>query len=80
MSMPPTPIRVHVVVGGFPRGSSAGHDMDYARLRVLQILQESARTMASVSGDFKDVDGWLREIDFLVTYVAGPLYKEISAV
>jgi hypothetical protein len=72
MTTPPTPIRVHVVVGGFPRGSAAGHDIDYARLRILQLLQEDARVMASVSGDFNDVDNWLPKSDLLVTYVAGP--------
>ncbi len=67
-----TPIRVHVVTGGFPRGSSAGHDIDYARLRVLQLLQETPRVVASVSGDFADVDSWLPKSNLLVTYVAGP--------
>ncbi len=28
--------------------------------------------MASVSGDFKDIDSWLPKSDLLVTYVAGP--------
>ena len=28
-----TPIRVHVVAGGFPPGKHAGHDIDYARMR-----------------------------------------------
>ena len=76
MTTPPTPIRVHVVVGGFPRGSAAGHDIDYARLRILQLLQENARAMASVSGDFKDVESWLPKSDLLVTYVAGPFPDE----
>ena len=72
MTTPLTPVRVHVVAGGFPRGSAAGHDMDYARLRILQLLQESARTVASVACDFTDVDSWLPKSDLLVTYVAGP--------
>jgi type 1 glutamine amidotransferase len=63
---------VHLVAGGFPRGSSAGHDIDYARLRILQRLQENAAVHASVSGDFGDVDSWLPKSDLLVTYVAGP--------
>jgi hypothetical protein len=37
------PVRVHVVAGGFPLGSSAGHDMDYARLHILELLEESKR-------------------------------------
>jgi len=72
MSTSPTSIRVHVVAGGFPRGSSAGHDIDYARLRILEFLQQDARTQTSVSGDFKDLGDWLPASDFLVTYVAGP--------
>ncbi len=72
MTDPPTAIRVHVVAGGFPRGSSAGHDIDYARLRILQLLQEDVRAQASVAGNFDDVEDWLPKSDLLVTYVAGP--------
>ena len=61
-----------MVAGGFPRGSSAGHDIDYARMRILQILQENARVVASVSPDFADVGDWLEDSDVLLTYVAGP--------
>jgi hypothetical protein len=66
------PARAHVVAGGFPRGSAAGHDIDSARLRLLQLLQEEGRAMASVAGDFEDIESWLPKSDFLVTYVAGP--------
>ena len=45
----PTPIRVHVIVGGFPPGSHAGHDMDYARVRILQALQADERVHATVA-------------------------------
>jgi hypothetical protein len=76
MSTAPTPLRVHVVAGGFPRGSSAGHDIDYARLRILKLLQENARVAASVSGDFGDVDSWLAKSVLLVTYVAGPFLDD----
>jgi len=72
MAPPSTPIRAHIVAGGFPRGSSAGHDIDYARLRILQILKENARVVASVSPDFADVGNWLEDSDVLLTYVAGP--------
>jgi len=65
-------IRAHVVAGGFPRGSHAGHDIDYARLRILQLLQENANVQSSVSSDFQDIEDWLPKIDLLVTYVAGP--------
>ncbi len=66
-----TPTCVHVVAGGFPRGSAAGHDIDYARLRILHLLQENG-AVASVASDFTDVDSWLPKSDLLVTYVAGP--------
>ena len=26
---------VHLITGGFPPGSAAGHDMDYARVKLL---------------------------------------------
>lgn len=72
MTLPPESIRVHLVAGGFPRGSSAGHDIDYARLRILQLLQENGRVVTSVSRDFNDVEAWLPDSKLLVTYVAGP--------
>jgi hypothetical protein len=39
-------IRVHVITGGFPPGSAAGHDMDYARLQILRLLQEVSKAAA----------------------------------
>jgi hypothetical protein len=30
-----TPRRAHLITGGFPLGAHAGHDHDYARLRLL---------------------------------------------
>lgn len=72
MTTPSEPARAHLVAGGFPRGSAAGHDIDYARLRILQLLQEEGRATASVSSDFEDLDAWLPKSDLLVTYVAGP--------
>ena len=68
----PQPIRVHVIAGGFPVGSPAGHDMDYARLRILQLLQDQPYVTTSVSGDFTDIDKWLPGCQLLMTYVAGP--------
>ena len=68
----PQPIRVHVIAGGFPVGSPAGHDMDYARLRILQLLQDQPHVTTSVSGDFTDIDKWLPGCQLLMTYVAGP--------
>ena len=34
------PARAHVITGGFPPGQPAGHDHDYARLRLLNFLAE----------------------------------------
>ncbi len=68
----PAPIRVHVITGGFPPGSAAGHDMDYARLRLLQLLQENPQVLATVANDFTDLSRWLSDSRLLITYVAGP--------
>lgn len=61
----------HLIAGGFPPGSPAGHDHDYARLRVLQLLAER-EIPTSVANDFADVEKWLPVSRFLITYVAGP--------
>ena len=66
------PSRVHVITGGFPPGSSAGHDMDYARLRLLQLLHERPHLNSTVANDFTDIARWLPNSHLLVTYVAGP--------
>lgn len=66
------PIRAHVITGGFPPGSAAGHDMDYARLRLLQLLQENSDVLATVANDFMDIAKWLPASQLLITYVAGP--------
>lgn len=79
MTDPTAPVPVHVAAGGFPRGSSAGHDIDYARLRILQLLQEEGRAVASVSSDFSDIGSWLARCNLLVTYVAGPFLDEHQA-
>jgi uncharacterized protein len=63
--------RAHLITGGFPPGSAAGHDHDYARLRLLGLLAEAA-IPASVSNDFADVEKWLPVSRLLITYVAGP--------
>jgi hypothetical protein len=63
--------RAHLIAGGFPPGSPAGHDHDYARLRLLGLLAERD-VPASVANDFADVDKWLPEAQLLITYVAGP--------
>src|SRR3989442_15293350 len=63
--------RAHLIAGGFPPGSSAGHDHDYARLRLLGLLAEQG-VPASVANDFADVEKWLPVSQLLITYVAGP--------
>jgi type 1 glutamine amidotransferase len=68
----PKPIRAHLIVGGFPPGSAAGHDMDYARLRILELMQEGGGLRSSVANDFADVSKWLPGSRLLITYVAGP--------
>ncbi len=65
------PMRAHLIAGGFPPGSAAGHDHDYARLRLLELLAEQD-VAASVANDFADVDRWLPVSRLLLTYVAGP--------
>jgi type 1 glutamine amidotransferase len=64
-------MRAHLITGGFPPGSPAGHDMDYARLRLLELLHEHV-VNTTVAGDFTDVDKWLGDSQLLLTYVAGP--------
>jgi uncharacterized protein len=66
-----TPRRAHVVAGGFPPGASAGHDHDYARLRLLGLLYERD-VQASVASDFADLEKWLPVSRLLLTYTAGP--------
>src|SRR5690242_2405307 len=63
--------RAHVITGGFPPGSYAGHDHDYARLRLLGLLDDRG-VPASVANDFADVEKWLPISRLLITYVAGP--------
>jgi hypothetical protein len=65
------PGRAHLIAGGFPPGSYAGHDHDYARLRLLGLLAER-EVPASVASDFADVEKWLPVSQLLITYVAGP--------
>src|SRR5437868_12031542 len=70
--MPATgPSRAHLIAGGFPPGKDAGHDHDYARLRLLELLHEQ-EIPASVSSDFADIEKWLPVSRLLITYVAGP--------
>ena len=63
--------RAHLIAGGFPPGSAAGHDHDYARLRLLGLLAER-KIPASIANDFADLEKWLAVSRLLITYVAGP--------
>ena len=63
--------RAHLIAGGFPPGAHAGHDHDYARLKLLGLLAEQD-VPASVGNDFADVEKWLAVSRLLVTYAAGP--------
>ncbi len=70
------PVRVHLIVGGFPPGEPAGHDMDYARLKLLEALHETPRARVTVASDYGDLARWLESARFLITYVAGPYPSE----
>ncbi|HEX2276085.1 MAG TPA: ThuA domain-containing protein [Candidatus Tectomicrobia bacterium] len=76
MTSTPKPVRVHLITGGFPPGSPAGHDMDYARLRLLQLLREHPHVRSTVANDFTDVAKWLPDTQLLMTYVAGPYLND----
>lgn len=61
----------HLITGGFPPGSPAGHDHDYARGRLLELLKQ-ADVGVSTGLDFTDVARFLPHSRLLITYVAGP--------
>ena len=73
-----SPRRAHLIAGGFPPGKPAGHDHDYARLRLLELLGEQ-HVPASVANDFVDVERWLPVSRLLITYVAGPYADDEQA-
>lgn len=73
------PARVHLITGGYPPGAPAGHDHDYARIRILEILERHG-IPASVSNDFDDVEKWLPRSRYLITYTAGPVLGNEQAV
>ena len=68
--------RAHLIVGGYPAGSTAGHDMDFARRQILNKLGEQKSTHTTVSSDFSNIENWLANTDLLMTYVAGPYPDE----
>ena len=67
------PSGVHLIVGGYPPGSPAAHDMDYVRLRLLGELAGLEGHHTTVSSDYSDLDRWLPPARLLLTYVAGPV-------
>jgi uncharacterized protein len=64
---------VHLIVGGYPPGSPAAHDMDYVRLRLLGELAGLEGRHTTVSSDYADLDRWLPPASLLLSYVAGPI-------
>lgn len=69
------PQGAHLIAGGFPPGSSAGHDHDHVRLRLLGLAYE-AGVQTTVAGDYADIGKWLPVSRMLVTYTAGPYPDE----
>ena len=63
--------RAHLITGGFPLGTNAGHDMDFVRLQLLNALYD-AGFQTSVANSFVDVAEHLPDSDLVVSYVAGP--------
>ena len=51
--------RAHLIVGGYPAGSTAGHDMDFARRQILNMLEEQENTHTTVSSDFSNIEKWI---------------------
>ena len=49
--------------------------MDYARLRILEILEEQD-VLSSVGNDFHGIERWLPDNDLLITYLAGPFLDD----
>ena len=76
LAKPEASLRAHLVVGGFPPGNHAGHDMDFARLQLLQHLSEFGSVRTSVSGDFRDIETYLPESALLISYLAGPYLED----
>lgn len=67
------PSGVHLIVGGYPPGSPAAHDMDYVRMRLLGELAAHEGRHTTVSSDYANLDRWLPPAGLLLTYVAGPV-------
>ena len=63
--------KAHLITGGFPLGSNAGHDMDYVRIQLLQVLY-AAGFQTTLASSFEKLGEQLADSKLLVTYVAGP--------
>jgi len=50
--------------------------MDYARVRLLTLLQDAGEIHATVSNDFVHLERWVPASQLLITYVAGPFPDE----
>ena len=60
------------LLGAFLPGSAAGHDVAYARLRLLDLVYEHPQVRATAANEYTDIARWLPESHLLITYVAGP--------
>ena len=78
LAKPPESTRAHLVVGGFPPGNHAGHDMDYARLKLLSAVAEHPSVRTSVSSDFDGLERFLPGCQLLITYTAGPYLDDAA--
>jgi hypothetical protein len=58
--------QVHLIVGGYPPGAPAGHDMDFARVRLLNLFQD-VPSRTTVANDFTDLERWLPASHLLIT-------------
>ena len=67
--------RAHLVVGGYPLGAPAGHDMDYARMELLGKLYRAGYA-TTCGNNFADMEAALDGADLLLSYVAGPYPDE----
>ena len=67
--------KAHAIIGGFPYGQHALHDMDFVRLQLLKILSELGY-VSTVSASYNRIDAFLRGTNLLLTYTAGPLPNE----
>jgi hypothetical protein len=78
MALPHAP-GVHLVVGGFPPGSTAGHDMAFVRRRLLDFVDEVEHAQPTISTNFDDVATWLPTTRLLLTYTSGPFPAPLQA-